>query len=223
VLDTHSDTERDEAGNSSHAWESSNGATLCLGGENEDGVCETFGLVVLHSDSESHAEPGDAEAEGEAYVLGIDQSGERTTYIADETSIALPPDCPDGGSVVCLLLNEDETGAIADGIGHNGTGLEGDVLPGILDGENGGDADATEVGTTAVASEGEEAPEEPEEPPVVKPHGPETQDPTVQGAQASELPFTGLNTSTMLAIAMLLLLSGAGILILASRRESQTR
>lgn len=221
VLDTHSDTQRDEAGNSSHAWESSNGATLCLGGENEDGVCETLGLVVLHSDSESHAEPGDAEAEGESYVLGIDQSGERTTFIADETSIALPPDCPEGGSIACLLFNEDETGAIADGIGHDGSGLTGDILPGVLDGENAGDADATEVGTTAVASEGEDAPEE--EPPVVKPHGPETQDPGVQGAQASQLPFTGMDTSTMLAIAMMLLLSGAGILVLAARRESRTR
>jgi hypothetical protein len=220
VLDTHSDTERDEVGNSSHAYESSNGATICLGGENEDGVCETFGLVVLHSDSESHAEPGDAEAEGGAYVLGIDQGGERTAYIEDETSIAVPPDCPKGGSVLCLLLNHDETGALADGSGHDATGLGGDILPGMLDGENAGDADATDVGTTAVASEGEEAPEEP---PVVKPEGPQEQDPTVQGQQASQLPFTGMDTSTMLAIAMMLLLSGVGILVLAARRETQTR
>lgn len=220
VLDTHSASDRDKLNNTADAYESSNGVTLCLGGENEDGVCETFGLVLLHSESESHARPGEAEAEGQSYVIGVDQGGERTPYIEDETAIALPPDCPDGGSIICLLLNEDDTKAIADGIGNDTKVLGGDILPGILEGDNGGDLDEGDVGTTATAAE--DAEEEPE-PPVVKPEGPRERSPGVQADQGSQLPFTGMDTSTMLGIALMLLVSGAGILILAARRESQIR
>lgn len=85
-------------------------ANLCLGGSNDENLCEGLGLQALHSESNSTS---NADTNRNSYIVGIDAQGNRTEILGDPAGLALPPGCggPEDGSpaLLCLFINQGES------------------------------------------------------------------------------------------------------------------
>lgn len=85
-------------------------ANLCLGGSDDQNVCEGLGVQALHSNSDSTS---NAETNRNSYIVGIDASGDRTEILGDPAGLALPPGCggpnDDSPALLCLFINQGES------------------------------------------------------------------------------------------------------------------
>ncbi|HVL65585.1 MAG TPA: hypothetical protein VM573_10500 [Actinomycetota bacterium] len=158
--ETSSSSGEDEDGNtysessgSSEADQETNGATVCVGGENEDGHCDGIGASVLHAESHSEASSdGEKSNEQDSHIVAVDAAGEE--QVAIDQSGDIPPGCSDAESnTVCISLNDNNSDAEAEGgAGGNATVLGVEILS---DGDDStGDGAAGEAGTGADAEGG---------------------------------------------------------------------
>ncbi|MCA1833195.1 MAG: hypothetical protein ABR548_01355 [Actinomycetota bacterium] len=113
VAESHSTASQDKTTGAAEATQSVTGGDLCVGGENDEGTCTGLGIVVLHSEAESKAAPGSGSSSGDSSILTVESGGEEQFSLDQPGTIALPPDCPTGGSLVCLTVNDVDTSATA--------------------------------------------------------------------------------------------------------------
>jgi hypothetical protein len=107
----------------------SDGADVCLGGEAQGGACSGLGLVILHAEAHSETDGDDpGTSSGSSYVAGIELGGESTQVGSDP--VVLPPGCPDDGSAVCVVLNDNDTGVTGEGSGGAVETIGAVILPG---------------------------------------------------------------------------------------------
>lgn len=132
VSTSTAEAERDQESGRTTAGSESNVADACVEEDPVTGGC-AVGVGVLHSSGSSDSGSSPASAERDSYLLRLDLGGEERGRVGDPQALSLPPDCPEGASLVCLFLNQGET-YVGDGIaGHAQEALHVDVLPGNLD------------------------------------------------------------------------------------------
>ena len=111
VGESHSRVSQDKGGPSAQADQWSSGVDICLGGENAQGTCDGLGATVLSAESHSSAAPGSEDGDADASTLTVEAQGEEQAAIDQPGTIAVPPDCPSDGSLVCLTLNDADSRA----------------------------------------------------------------------------------------------------------------
>ena len=126
VAESNAMVSQDKGTGAAGAEESTSVADLCLGGEDtETGTCDGLGVIVLSSESSASASPGeDGTSDGGASLVTVESGGEESGSIDQEQQIALPPDCPADGSLVCIVLNEVNTSAGAGSAESGATAVE---------------------------------------------------------------------------------------------------
>lgn len=129
---SEAEAERDQESGRTTAGSKSSAADVCVERDPVTDAC-AVGVGVLHSSGSSDSGGANASADRESYLLRLDLGGEEQGRAGDPAALALPPECPDGASLLCLFLNQGET-YVGDGIaGHAQEALHVDVLPGNLD------------------------------------------------------------------------------------------
>lgn len=124
--------ERDQRSGRTTARSESDVADVCVERDPVTGGC-AVGVGALHSSGSSDSGGLTASADRESYLLRLDLGGEERSRVGDPEALSLPPECPDGQSLLCLFLNQGET-YVGDGVaGHAQEALHVDVLPGNLD------------------------------------------------------------------------------------------
>ena len=141
VSEAHSEITQDNTNGNTTADHATDVADVCLGPTGEDpltGVCSGIGVGVLHSESHSEAnsETGPGSTERSSYVLALELAGEQALVISDPTEIALPPGCPEGGSLVCVYLNQGESFVYTGGAASHQEALHVSVLRAVVGGED---------------------------------------------------------------------------------------
>jgi hypothetical protein len=96
------------------------------------GAC-ALGAEAAHSEGRSDSGGVKASADRDSYLLALEAGGEEQGRVGDPQALSLPPDCPDGTSLLCLFLNQGETYVAEHVAGHAQEALHLDVLPGNLD------------------------------------------------------------------------------------------
>jgi hypothetical protein len=208
-----------DANGSARANESSTGADICLGGENEQGVCEGIGVVLLHASSSAEASPRrQGTSDGRSSIAIIEAGGEEQTSLSQSDTIEVPPGCPEGGSLLCVGLNQGESSATAGGAASGQRVIEIDVLPGAIGGEDLASGILSNAGTGVQA---EDAAMGRREPPVVAAAVLRVQpraEALVEELAATEaLPVTGVGTGKWIATALTLFALG-GLALRRARR-----
>ncbi|MDP9067383.1 MAG: LPXTG cell wall anchor domain-containing protein [Actinomycetota bacterium] len=199
------------------------GATVCLGGENDDGACNGVGVNVLHSENESSAtSDGRSSNEGSGYVLCVETGGECGLTVDQPTSI--PPGCGAGNAPACVRLNDSQSGAGAGGGGSGGTTVLGVDILSDEDGNGQVSGRAGESGSGASATGGivlgKRVPKEDPatRPPADRPGpGPGAGPEVLAAPQPEKLPNTGAEVLSYLLAAVALIGAGAAL----ARRRSE--
>ena len=208
VSESHATIERDKATGSSSADAESDLVDACLGGRGDDGSCSGVGVNAIHSESHSdapsHKKKGTASRD--SYLLGVDIAGQHQEVLGDPETLSVPPDCPDSGAA-CVFLNEGSTH-----IRIGGASADQDVLHLVVKLPNIGNLIDLRLGHTETSIDNP-GPENPEIPPGDKVKGerhPRTpkadRPPTVA---AGNLPFTGTDMLSWIALSMLLVVGGS--------------
>lgn len=210
VATSESEAERDQKSGRSTASSSSEVADVCVQPDPVTGLC-AVGVEVLHSEGRSDSGGGKASAERDSHLLALELGNEEQARVGDPQALSLPPDCPEGGSLVCLFVNQGETYLGNGSAGHAQEALHVDVLPGNLD-------LVVEAGRseTLVHNDGGEAGGDGSGPTVRGAGGGPGSPGTVAGV-ADMLPQTGGVWSGLLALALLGI--GAGALLTARSRR----
>ncbi|HVF53793.1 MAG TPA: hypothetical protein VNC78_09340 [Actinomycetota bacterium] len=208
VAHSEAGASRNKKDGAAHAEQENSLVELCIGGTNpETGACDGLGLILLHSESSGDARPGaDGEFTGDAYILAIDQGGERTVVPVGDSEGDLPPGCsddPEGPGSLCAALNDSDVSVEAGkGSGHDqvitldvGDVIVGDVDNGVIE------ADSTKVKAEKVK------PPAPPKPP--KKEKPKKKAPTLAGPAGPALATTGASVIPALVLAFALILLGA--------------
>lgn len=129
---SEAEAERDQRRGRTTARSESDVADLCIERDPVTGAC-AVGVGALHSSGSSDSGGATASADRESYLLRLDLDGEERGRAGDPEALALPPECPDGQSLLCLFLNQGES-YVGNGVaGHAQESLHVDVLPGNLD------------------------------------------------------------------------------------------
>ena len=208
VSESHASIERDKATGSTSADAESDLVDVCLGGRAADGTCSGIGANAVHSESHSdapsHTQPGTSSRD--SYLLGVDVAGQHQEILGDPETLSIPPDCPDSGAA-CVFLNEGSTH-----IRIGGASADQDVLHLVVKLPNLGNLIELRLGHTETSVDNP-GPDMSEIPPGDAVKG-ERQDkpkkanrpPTVA---AGNLPFTGGDALSWIALAMLLVASGS--------------
>ncbi|MGH8965647.1 MAG: LPXTG cell wall anchor domain-containing protein, partial [Actinomycetes bacterium] len=125
-------SERDQRSGQTTASSESDLANACVQPDPVTGACAVGGDAV-HSEGLSDSGNSPGSASRDSYVASLDLGNEEQGRIEDPQTIAAPPDCPAGASLLCVFLNQGET-YVGDGIaGHAQEALGVTGLPGILD------------------------------------------------------------------------------------------
>lgn len=132
VATSESEAERDQQSGRTTASSSSEVADVCVQPDPATGLC-AVGVEVLHSEGRSDSGGGTASAERDSHLLALELGNEEQGRVGDPQAMALPPDCPEGESLVCLFVNQGETYLGNGAAGHAQEALHVDVLPGNLD------------------------------------------------------------------------------------------
>jgi hypothetical protein len=131
VAESHSSVSKQRDSGAMAADHESDGADVCLGGEASDGTCSGLGLVVLHAEGHSETDGDDpGTSSGSSYAAGIELGGESTQVGSDP--VVFPPGCPDDGSAVCVVLNDNDTGVTGQGSGGAVETVGVVILPGAV-------------------------------------------------------------------------------------------
>ena len=211
--------ERDKQSGETEASHSSDLADVCIGGADATGTCTGIGAEVAHS--ESHSESGPAGGQGfterDSFLLNVEANGEDNEIIGDPTAIAVPPGCPEGTSLVCVFFNQGESFVFTGGAAGYQEVAHIQVGPDLVLGH----LATSETLATNVGPDGDDVVEG--DPPLENPGD------TVLGGgpggaddgSGDALPFTGVETSLLLAIACALISAGAWLLALRRRPQVQ--
>ncbi len=124
--------ERDQGSGRTTASSSSDVADVCVQQDPVTGGC-ALGADAVHSQGGSDSGGADASADRDSYLLALDAGGEEQGRVSDPQAIALPPECPEGSSVLCVFLNQGESYVAKQTAGHAQEALHLSVLPGNLD------------------------------------------------------------------------------------------
>lgn len=132
VANNHAEAHRNQTSGRTTASSSSDLAEVCLERDEVTGAC-AVGVGALHSSGEADSGNSPGSATRESYLLALDVAGEEQLRVEDAQAVSLPPECPEGTSLLCLFLNQGET-YLGDGLaGHAQDALHLKVLPGIVD------------------------------------------------------------------------------------------
>lgn len=210
VATSESEAERDQRSGRTTASSSSEVADVCVQPDPATGLC-AVGVEVLHSEGRSDSGGSKASADRDSHLIALELGNEEQARVSDPQALSLPPDCPEGGSLVCLFVNQGETYLGKGVAGHAQEALHVDVLPGNLD-------LVVEAGRseTLVHNDGGEA-RGGDTGPAVRGAGGGPGSPGTVAGVADMLPQTGGVWSGLLALALLGI--GAGALLTARSRR----
>jgi len=219
VAESSGDIERDKQSGETEATHSSDLVDVCIGGADTSGTCTGIGAEAAHS--ESHSESGPAEGQGsterDSFLLNVEANGEGNEIIGDPTAIAVPPGCPEGTSVACVFFNQGESFVYTGGAAGYQEVAHVQVGPDLVLGHLAtSETLATNAGPGDVV-EGDPPLEHPEDTVLGGAPGGAGAD----GGLGDALPFTGVATSLLLAIACALISAGAWLLALRRRPQAQ--
>ncbi len=131
VAGSQGQAERDQRSGRTTASSSSDVAHVCVQQEPATGCA--LGADAVHSEGGSDSGGTDASADRDSYLLALDAGGEEQGRVGDPQAISLPPECPQGSSVLCVFLNQGESYVAKRMAGHAQEALHLSVLPGNLD------------------------------------------------------------------------------------------
>lgn len=132
VATSESEAGRDQESGRSTASSSSEVADVCVQPDPATGVC-AVGVEALHSEGQADSGGDKATADRDSHLLALELGNEERARVSDPQALSLPPDCPKGGSLVCLFVNQGETYLGDSDAGHAQEALHAAVLPGNLD------------------------------------------------------------------------------------------
>jgi hypothetical protein len=208
VAQSNGAIERDKQSGETEASHGSDLGDVCVGGEDTSGTCTGVGAEVARSEShsESGAAGGQGSTERDSYLLNVEANGEDNEVVGDPAAIALPPGCPAGTSVACVFFNQGEAFVFTGGGAGHQEVAHLQVGPDLVLGHLAtSETLATNPGPDDVV-EGNPPLEDPGD--TVLGGGPGAAD----GGSDDALPFTGVETSLLLAIACGLISAGAWLL-----------
>jgi hypothetical protein len=228
VARSSSNIDRDKSGGSETATQETDLADACVGGENEDGVCQGVGATAIHSESTSTVNGNQAQTEESSYLANVQVGGMEFVVISDPTAITLPPGCPQGASLLCVFFNQGTEVASAGTAGSRQEALHVDVLPGVVGGENLSLAHAgiaetrvSAFGGPVCPPEGEDDEDDPDEcPPDDEDEDECPGDDDCPRAAPGGPAVTGANIRLGLGILGLLFASGTSLVAVSRRRRS---
>ena len=215
---------RDEGTGRTDAAQENELAGACLGGEGDQGACEGLRIAVLRSESTSSAPTadGDGTTERSSFLAAVEAQGEEEVIVDDPVTIAIPPGCPAGQSLLCIFLNQGESFVFVGGAGSRQEVVHVDLLPGLVDGQDLVEAHAGVSETLArnagpaEVRPGTEVRPGFERAPGLPPGA--AGGPAVAGEVAGKLAFTGSELLALGLIGAALLVIGSGALAVACRR-----
>ncbi|MGH2775066.1 MAG: hypothetical protein ACRDJT_06490 [Actinomycetota bacterium] len=210
VAQSNGDIERDKQTGETEASHSSDLADVCIGGADASGTCTGVGAEAAHSESHSESGPagGRGSTERDSFLLNVEANGEDNEVIGDPTAIAVPLGCPDSTSVACVFFNQGESFVFTGGAAGHQEVAHVQVGPDLVLGHLAtSETLATNAGPDDVV-EGDPPLENPGD--TVLGGGPGAAD----DGSGDALPFTGAETSLLLAIAFALISAGAWLLAL---------
>jgi len=213
VARSNADIERDKQSGETEATHSSDLADVCIGGEDASGTCTGVGAEAAHSESHSESGPvgGRGSTERDSFLLNVEANGEDNEVIGDPTAIAVPPGCPEDTSLVCVFFNQGESFVFTGGAAGHQEVAHVQVGPELVLGHLAtSETLATNAGPDDVVK-GDPPLESPGD--TVLGGGPGA----ANGRASDALPFTGVATSLLLAIACALISAGAWLLALRRR------
>jgi hypothetical protein len=123
--------ERDQRSGRTTASSSSDVADVCVQQDPATGCA--LGADAVHSEGGSDSGGASASADRDSYLLALEAGGEERGRVGDPQAISLPPECPEGSSVLCVFLNQGESYVAKHVAGHAQEALHLSVLPGNLD------------------------------------------------------------------------------------------
>lgn len=220
IAQSNSDIERDKTSGETEAFHSNDLADVCIGGADATtGTCTGIGAEAAHSESHSESGPagGQGSTERDSFLLNVEANGEDNEVVGDPTAIAVPPGCPEGSSLVCVFFKQGESFVFTGGAAGHQEVAHVQVGPDLVLGH-------LATSETLATNQGPDGVVE-EDPPL------ETPDETVLAGgpgpggagddSGDALPFTGVETSLLLAIACGLISAGAWLLALRRRPQGQ--
>ena len=223
VATSDSDIARNESTGRTDASQRTDLADACVGGEDGDGVCEGVGIALLHSESESSAptEDGSGTTERSSFLAAIEAQGEEEVVIDEPTALAIPPGCPAGGSLLCIFLNQGESFVFIGGAGSRQELIHVSLLPGVVEGQDLVEAHAGVAESLARnAGPAEVQPDTEVQPETEVRPGVERAPAAGPDEGRGELAFTGGDLLALALVAMALLVTGTGALVLGRRRTA---
>jgi hypothetical protein len=131
-----SSIDRDKTTGAETATQETDLADACIGGEDEEGVCQGVGATAVHSESTSSVDGNkQAQTESSSYLANVQIGGTEAVIISDPTAITIPPNCPTP-SLVCLFLNQG-TESVSTGVaGSRQEAIHLSVLQGAVGGND---------------------------------------------------------------------------------------
>jgi hypothetical protein len=221
VAQSEGDIERDKQSGETEASHSNDLADVCIGGADQAGTCTGVGAEAAHSESQSESGPagGQGSTERDSFLLNVEANGEDNEVIGDPTAIAVPPGCPEGTSLVCVFFNQGESFVFTGGAAGYQEVAHVQVGPDLVLGH----LSTSETLATNAGPDDNDVVEG--DPPLENPGD------TVLGGgpggagdgSGDALPFTGVATSLLLAIACSLISAGAWLLALRRGPQAQLR
>jgi hypothetical protein len=132
VAGSEGKAQRDQRSGRTTASSGSDVADVCVQKDPVTGGC-ALGADAVHSEGGSDSGGSRASADRDSYLLALDAGGEEQGRVGDPQAFALPPECPEGTSVLCVFMNQGESYVAKQMAGHAQEALHLSVLPGNLD------------------------------------------------------------------------------------------
>jgi hypothetical protein len=228
VAQSNGEMERDKQSGETEASHSSDLADVCIGVVDASGTCTGVGAEAAHSESHSESGPagGQGSTERDSFLLNLEANGEDNEIVGDPTAIAVPPGCPAGISVACVFFNQGESFVFSGGAAGHQQVAHLQVGPDLVLGHlSTSETLATNAGPDDDGPDGEGPDDDVEGDPqreapgdTVLGAGPGGADGPLDG---DALPFSGVETSLLLAIAFALISAGAWLLAVHRRPRAQ--
>ncbi len=202
-----SDSSRNKKSGEAGAHQESSLLEVCLGGEDpETGICDGIGVVLLHSEGDAVARPGQtSEVSGQSQTICVEAQGEETPICYDGNNPVIPPGCDDvpdeeRPGALCIGLNDgDVTAEAGKGSGHQ-EAITLDAITVIS-----GSIDQGDISVDSTKVKGEKvSPPKPPKPP----KKPEKKKPTLAGPAGPALANTGVSFLPTILFALGLMLLG---------------
>lgn len=131
VAEGFAGAQRDDRGNTKATSENET-ASLCLGGQDDERLCEGLGAKVLHAESTTNAKDGNYNTDRNSYLLGLESGGSNSELVGEPTGLAILPGCggpnDDSPALLCVFFNQGESFVFDNGAASAQEALHLDVL-----------------------------------------------------------------------------------------------